>query len=120
MLRPRPSRPAPAWSGLLGGNRDWVIAVTCTAEGAVLEAWGVRIAAQDLAGATDADNPLAVAVRRVIERRQATVRAGEPPYRPLIHFRVRSDGLRSYYLAYPALEPLGLPMRRESIEDGAK
>ena len=53
-----------------------------------------------------------------IARHQASVRPGEPPYRPQIRFRVRPDGLRSYYLAYPALESLRVPMSRENVESG--
>jgi hypothetical protein len=56
----------------------------------------------------------------MIVRRQSTVRPGEPPYRPMIRFRVRPDGLRSYYLAYPALEALHVPMSRENLEPEEK
>jgi hypothetical protein len=52
----------------------------------------------------------------MIERRQATVRTGESPYRPQIRFMVFPDGFRAYYLAYPALETLGLTMTRELRE----
>jgi hypothetical protein len=52
----------------------------------------------------------------MIVRRQATVRPGEPPYRPYIRFQIRPDGLRSYYLAYPVLENLGIPMARQDLE----
>ena len=40
------------------------------------------------------------------------VRPGEPPYRPLIRLIVRPDGLRSYYLAFPALDHYGVIPRR--------
>jgi hypothetical protein len=62
---------------------------------------------------------LAKAVQQLIDRRQATVRPGDPPYRPMIRFRVRPDGLRAYYMAYPALEGLHVPMTRENLEDKA-
>jgi hypothetical protein len=52
----------------------------------------------------------------MIARRQATVLPGEPPYRPLLRFQVQPEGLRSYYLAYPLLAPLGVPMARENLE----
>ena len=52
----------------------------------------------------------------MIARRQATVRPGEPPYRPMIRFRVLPDGLRTYHLAYPALEALHVPMTRENVD----
>jgi hypothetical protein len=38
----------------------------------------------------------------------------------MIRFRVRPDGLRSYYLAYPALEALHVPMSRENLEPEEK
>jgi hypothetical protein len=75
-----------------------------------------RIASASLLKSEDASNPLLEVVQQMIARRQATVRPGEPPYRPMIRFRVRPEGLRSYYLAYPALEPLHVPMTRENIE----
>ena len=34
----------------------------------------------------------------------------------MIRFRVRPDGLRAYYLAYPVLEALRVPMTRENLE----
>ena len=61
-------------------------------------------------------NSLAAAVQRLIARRQASVRPGEPPYRPIIHLRVHASGLRSFYLAYPALDPLGVQMFRQDSE----
>jgi hypothetical protein len=58
----------------------------------------------------------------MIERRQATVPEGDVPYRPLIRFRVHPDGVRAYYLAYPVLEALNVPLSRENLEaeDGSK
>src|SRR5436305_1621069 len=49
-------------------------------------------------------------------RECGTVRQGEPPYRPLVRFRVHPDGVRSYYFAYPLVEILGVPMSREYVE----
>jgi hypothetical protein len=56
----------------------------------------------------------------MIDRRQATVRTGDEPYQPRIRFRVKRDGLRAYYAAYPALAPLQLPMSRETVEPPAQ
>jgi hypothetical protein len=56
------------------------------------------------------------AVRQLIARRQAGVRPGDPPYRPQVRFLVHPDGLRTYHLAYPALEPLGVPLTRQNYE----
>jgi hypothetical protein len=51
----------------------------------------------------------------LIARRQVTVRPGEPPYRPVLDFRVSPDGLRSYYAANALLEALHLPAARENV-----
>lgn len=95
------------------GSRDWIIAVECRADGVVLLATGQRLTNDELARGGSA---LPAAVRQMIARKQASVRAGELPYRPLVRFLVRPDGFRAYYLAYPVLEPLRLPMTRENLE----
>ena len=45
-------------------------------------------------------------VREMIDRRLATVRAGEAPFRPQVRFLIRPDGQKTYWLAWPALEVL--------------
>ena len=82
----------------------------------VLHPSGQRIALAELAKTDSSNNPLLETLQRMIARRQATVRPGDPPYRPILRFRVRPDGLRCYYLAYPALEALHLPMTRENVD----
>jgi hypothetical protein len=52
-----------------------------------------------------------------IARWTSAVPPGETPSRIEIHFRVRPDGLRAYYEAYPILEDVHLPMVRESVEE---
>jgi hypothetical protein len=59
-------------------------------------------------------------VLRQIARWTGAVPAGDAPPRVEIHFRVRPDGLRAYYEAYPLLEDLHLPMFRENVEDGVR
>ena len=76
-----------------------------------------RINIAALSAQTGNDNPLLADVRQMIDRRQAAVRPGEPAYRPQFRFLVHADGLRSYYLAYPALESLKLTMTVEHLED---
>jgi hypothetical protein len=73
-----------------------------------------------LAQGTRGDNLLLQAVKQMIDRRQAMVRAGEPPYRPIVRFQVRPDGLQAYYLAFPALESLQVPMMRENLRHEEK
>jgi hypothetical protein len=67
------------------------------------------------------DNPLLQAVRQMVDRRQAGVRPGDLPYRPEVRFLVRPDSLRAFHAAYPALEALAVPMRRQNLrpEDDA-
>jgi hypothetical protein len=114
-------RPPPRPAQRLG-NRDWYIFVECKADALVLSPSGLRFSPDSLVGQARDKNPLLTAVHQLIERRQATVRPGDPPYRPLIRFQVRPEGLRAYYLAYPALEALQVPMGRENIlpEDESK
>jgi hypothetical protein len=102
--------------GPLIGNRDWIIPIECTADAVVLFPSRQRIATTQLSKGENGSNPLREAIQQMITRRQATVRPGEPPYRPMIRFRVLSDGLRSYHLAYPALEALRVPMTRENVD----
>jgi hypothetical protein len=97
-------------------NRDWIIPVECTANAILLPTARQRFPAESFVSLANLDHPLAKAVRQMIARRQAMVRPGEPAYRPSICFQIRPDGLRSYYLAYPVLENLGIPMARQELE----
>jgi hypothetical protein len=38
------------------------------------------------------------------------------PYRPQIRFLVRPEGVRTFFLAYPVLEVVGVPMNRQDVE----
>lgn len=102
------------------GNRDWFISLDCTADGVRIYPGGRRIAAADLTRTAQGANPLLPIVQSLITRRQAMVRPGEPPYRPVIRFLVHPDGLRTYYLAYPALESLSVSMVRENVRPEKK
>jgi hypothetical protein len=105
----------PLYTRLTGG-RDWIITIECLTDGVVLRPLGQRFGAESLRTGADGENALSRAVREMIERRQASVRSGEMPYRPQIRFLVKPpDGLRSYYAAYPALESLRLTMTRENF-----
>ena len=113
------SRPLP-FAGLLNSNRDWIISIECKADAVVLYPSRQRISTVEFATAQADRNPLRGAMEQMIERRQASLRAGEMPYRPMIRFRVRPEGARTYYIAYPILEPLGVPMTRENVETESK
>lgn len=107
--------PAPPLSRVLG-NKDFVITVECRGEAVTVLPGGFvyRWTASNLEAT---DKALAETVANLIARRQASVRPGEPPYRPQIRFAVSPDGLRTYYRAYPLLEPLRVPMTRENVEE---
>jgi hypothetical protein len=111
----RPVAPAP-FPGRLLPNRDWVLIVECSSDAVVVKYANQKFTLAALSAAAQGEHPFTKTVREIIARRQATVRPGEPPYRPLLRFQVKPDGLRSYYLAYPLLSPLGLPMARENLE----
>jgi hypothetical protein len=91
-----------------------VIILECQENAVVLPGGFQKISASSLKTA-DNNNPLLTAVRQMIDRRQATVRPGEMPYRPQVRFLVRPEGLRTYYLAYPALDSLQVPKTSESV-----
>jgi hypothetical protein len=111
-----PPRPAPVRPARLIGNRDWVIPIECLADGVVLRSAGKKFPLASFAGVGADQNALLLTVRLMIVRRQASVRPGDPPYRPQVRFLLHPDGLRTYHLAYPALEPLGIPLTRQNVE----
>jgi hypothetical protein len=118
VTRPRPAapaKPAPVPLSRLIGNRDYLFVVECKADALVLQPWGTRFEVSK-APAPGQEHPLVKTIRQMVARRQATVRPGEPPYRPMIRFQVHPDGRHAYYFAYPLLEPLRYPMSRENLE----
>jgi hypothetical protein len=105
---PRPPR--------LIGNRDWVIPIECRPDGVVLRGAGQKFPLTAVSSGTAGENALLQAVKQMIARRQASVRAGEPPYRPQVRFLIYPDGLRTYHLTFPVLEPLGVPLTRQNVD----
>jgi hypothetical protein len=102
--------------GRILANRDWLIYIECNGNGVVVKQGNQKFSAESLAAPIKGEHPLVQAVREMVARRQATVREGEPPYRPLLRFQLQPDGMRAYYLAYPLLDVLKLPMTRENVE----
>jgi len=98
------------------GNRNWTIHIDCGPDAVVVVPTGRRLSTGTMYAGGDSYGQLYEEVRQLIARRQATVRPGEPPYRVQVRFQVRPDGVRAYYLAYPALERLGVPMTRENLD----
>jgi hypothetical protein len=114
--RPRPSSPSRVIP-----ERDWVLEIHCSADGVSVRPGGVRIPLNELSASAGAGR-LQDAVRQLLARRQAMARPTDPPYRAVLRFAVQPEGLRTYYLAYPALTPLQVPMIRENVrkEDAKK
>jgi hypothetical protein len=112
--RPRPSSPSRVIP-----ERDWFLEIHCTADGVAVIPGGVRIPLAALS-ASPGTNRLQESVRQLLARRQAMARPADPPYRPVLRFVVQPEGLRTYYLAYPALTPLQVPMIRENVRKEAK
>ncbi len=70
----------------------------------------------ELSAKSAGEHPLVATIKQAITRKQATIVTGEQPWRPMLRFLVEPDGLRAYYLAYPLLDALHLPMTRENVE----
>jgi hypothetical protein len=110
----KPSKkPPPKRLASLHGDRDWVIFVECRADSVVLYPTQRTYPLSSLAGE---NNPLLEAIRQMIDRRQGLVRPGELPFRPQVRFLVLPENLRSYHLAFPALEALPVPKTRQNLD----
>jgi hypothetical protein len=107
-----PARPGPRLPALgrIVGNRDFVMTVECYDRKATLSPPGRTFDLDD----PDAVEQLAKLMTSLVGGRQKTVRPGEPPYRPVVHFRVQPDGRRTYYSVYPRIAEFGFPMSRET------
>jgi hypothetical protein len=112
---PKKDVAGPVLSRMLG-NKDFLITIECYSDFVNVSPGGMsfRWTASNM---KSADQAFAKAIAKLIERRQASVRAGEPPYRPVICFRVTADGRPMCLHAYPLLESLHVPMTRENVVD---
>lgn len=109
--------PRPVSLGHMLGNRDFILHIICLENEAILKLTGERFSVEGSAAEQSRSaQELADKVQKTIARRQASLRSGEPPYRPILRFQVHPGGLRSYYRVYPLLETLRVPMQRENIE----
>ena len=106
------SSPRPPSVGRLLGNRDFILTIDVVERGAILTPPGRAFDFSDPSAASQ----VVAAIRKLADARQATVRPGETPYRVVIRFRVAGDGRRNYYTLYPAVQELGYPTSRESLE----
>ena len=108
-------KPTPPPLRLLG-NRDFIITIDCYADHATVFPSGLQYRWSG-PNPNASDKALVDAVSNLITRRQATVRTGEPAYRPVIRIQVAPDGLRTYLRIYPLLAPLNVMMTRENVRD---
>ncbi|MCI0379850.1 MAG: hypothetical protein L0215_19895 [Gemmataceae bacterium] len=109
--------PVPPALGKLLGNRDYLITIECFESTTQLIPGGKVFDASGGAEQAAHNQALVRAVVGLVNRRQATVRPGEAPYRPVLRFRVHPEGRRTYFRIYPLFEKLGYPMLRENLEN---
>jgi hypothetical protein len=110
------SRPAPPVHRFV--KRDWNIFVECSADQVVIYPGESKIPTSSLGGAKGT-LPLLRAIEQMIARRQAMMASAVAPKDSgslQIRFLVRPDGLRTYFLAYPELASLHVPMTRENLD----
>jgi hypothetical protein len=98
----------------LSGDRDWIVFVECKTEGVVIYPTRLLIPSSVL-GLSSGSNPLLQCVQQLIDRKQATVRRGDLPYRPEVRFLVHPDADRTYHLAYPTLDSLAAPKTAQDL-----
>jgi hypothetical protein len=113
--RKKTVQPLALGSRFWDSNRDWIIAIECRSDGLIITPTREWVPLDSIL-AGGGDTQLVEKMRKMIDRRQATVPEGEEPFRPIIRFRVWPSGLRSYYMCYPMLEALHLPMVRENVD----
>jgi hypothetical protein len=118
-LQPKPKRASLPPSFRVEANRDLPLLLECRANEIVFTPNGHSWQVADLERNQQTRAAFAQMIEQWIARRQATVREGQTPYRPLLRFKVDPDGVRTYYAAYPVLEKLGVPMRRENVDTRA-
>jgi len=111
--KPRPAPPVHRFV-----KRDWNIFVECSADQVVIYPGESKIPTSSLGGAKGT-LPLLRAIEQMIARRQAMMASADAPKDSgslQIRFLVRPDGLRTYFLAYPELVSLHVPMTRENLD----
>ncbi|MEY4947232.1 MAG: hypothetical protein RIR22_1933, partial [Planctomycetota bacterium] len=99
----------------LFADRDWVIYVECKFE-EILVHPNRLIIPTSLLASEEGVKRFVQEIEKIIQRKQSTVRPGEPPYRPEVRFLVWPDGLKPYHLSYPALQLAGIKQKRQNLE----
>ncbi|NBR06832.1 MAG: hypothetical protein EBT92_13810, partial [Planctomycetes bacterium] len=115
-LGPRKTQnPTPLRAARLFADRDWVIFVECKFEEILVHPNRLVIPTSLLAS-EEGVKRFVQEIEKIIQRKQSTVRPGEPPYRPEVRFLVWPDGLKPYHLSYPALQMAGIKQKRQNLE----
>jgi len=109
------STPTPLRAARLFADRDWVIYVECKFE-EILVHPNRLIIPTSLLASEEGVKRFVQEIEKIIQRKQSTVRPGEPPYRPEVRFLVWPDGLKPYHLSYPALQLAGIKQKRQNLE----
>ena len=114
-LAPPPRRLAAPRAAWVHGGRDWTIFVECRAGDLVLypsqQTFTLAQATSDSPG-----NPLVKAIQQMIDRRQSSRRADEPPYHPQVCLLVRPEHVRTFLTVYPALAALPVQKSRRNLD----
>jgi hypothetical protein len=113
--KPRPVSKAPLVLSKVMGNRDWNINIDCATQGITLLVTQEDYSLATLQAKAPGEHPLHKVVRELIARKEATVRPGEPPYRPILYFEVPPGCWRTYFLAQDLLADLQLPAVRRNV-----
>src|SRR5262249_31385063 len=114
-LANRERHPQPLQPALLGGDRDWVLFVEGRPDAVVLYPSRRQFLAHPPTtpqGRAD----LLRAAQQLLERRQAAARAADAVFRPQVRFLVHPDGVRTFHLSYPVLDPLPTPKTRQELQ----
>jgi hypothetical protein len=112
---PKKATPVSPLSKLVG-NKDFIITIECYNDHVTVTPSGLQYR-WNAGNAAANDQALVQTVTNLIARRQASVRQSEPPYRPVLRFRVAQDGYATFFRAYPLLEPLHLAWTKENVQD---
>src|SRR5262249_31667521 len=108
-------RPAEMQPALLGGERDWILFVECRADAVVLYPSRRQFLADTLRTPQGRAEVLRAA-QQLLGRRHAAARAAEGGLRPEVRFLIHPDGVRTFHLTYPALDPLPAPKTRQDLQ----
>ncbi len=112
-----PKKPQPSPSvGRMLANRDYMLTVECFKDVVALYPGGQVFSMTNGADQSKLDDALVRSVMQLIARRQATVGAGETPYRPMLRFQIHPEAMRTYFHVYPLFENLHIPLTRENLD----